>query len=123
MGPNLTNGSTVRQFPSDADQVDFVSSGSVNGKRYGQQGQGSGRMPGFGQLLTAGADPGHRRLRAGALMGLTSVLAFGWNPEIRGILFLVVGIVVLMGSVYLLLGTNLGARLGFLVTLAALFGG
>ena len=42
----------MRQFPSDADQVDFVSSGSVNGKQYGQQGQGSGRMPGFGQLLT-----------------------------------------------------------------------
>ena len=52
MGPNLTSGSTVRQFPSDSDQVDFVSAGSVNGKRYGQQGQGSGRMPGFGQMLT-----------------------------------------------------------------------
>lgn len=55
-------------------------------------------------------------------MGLATVLAFGWNPEIRGILFLAVGIVVLCGSVYMLLGTNLGARLGFLVAVAGLFG-
>jgi len=56
-------------------------------------------------------------------MGMaTTVLAFGWNPEIKGILFLVVGFVVLCGSVYLLLATNLGARLGLLVALAALFG-
>lgn len=52
MGPNLTNGATVRQFPNAADHEDFISTGSVNGKRYGQQGQGSGRMPGFGQMLT-----------------------------------------------------------------------
>ena len=32
------------------------------------------------------------------------------------------GVVVLMGSVYLLLGTNLGARLGFLVAISAIFG-
>ncbi len=52
MGPNLTGGSTVRQFPSASDQFDFVTAGSELGKKYGQQGQGSGRMPGFGQLLT-----------------------------------------------------------------------
>jgi mono/diheme cytochrome c family protein len=52
MGPNLTAGSTVRQFPNASDQVAFIQSGSENGKRYGQQGQGSGRMPGYGQLLT-----------------------------------------------------------------------
>ena len=34
------------------DHVEFIETGSENGKRYGQQGQGSGRMPGFGQLLT-----------------------------------------------------------------------
>jgi mono/diheme cytochrome c family protein len=51
-GPNLSNGSTVRQFPNAADHVLFVDQGSVQGKRYGQQGQGTGRMPGFGQMLS-----------------------------------------------------------------------
>jgi cytochrome c553 len=32
-----------------ADQVKFVTEGSVDGKRYGVHGQGSGKMPGFGQ--------------------------------------------------------------------------
>jgi mono/diheme cytochrome c family protein len=53
MGPNLTNGSEVRQFPNQSDQIAFVGTGSEDGKKYGQQGQGSGRMPGFGQELTA----------------------------------------------------------------------
>lgn len=52
MGPNLTNGAEPRQFPSVEDQVAFVKSGSDNGKKYGSQGQGSGKMPGFGTLLT-----------------------------------------------------------------------
>jgi mono/diheme cytochrome c family protein len=52
MGPNLTNGDTIRQFPVEDDHVKFVETGSEDGKKYGQQGQGSGRMPGFGQLLT-----------------------------------------------------------------------
>ena len=30
----------------------FVTDGSENGKRYGAQGQGTGRMPGFGQVYT-----------------------------------------------------------------------
>jgi mono/diheme cytochrome c family protein len=51
-GWNLTGGSTVRQFPDQADMVDFVSSGSEFGKRYGVQGQGNGRMPAFGAMLT-----------------------------------------------------------------------
>jgi mono/diheme cytochrome c family protein len=53
LGPNLTNGDTVRQFPNEDDHVTFIETGSEDGKKYGQQGQGSGRMPGFGQLLTA----------------------------------------------------------------------
>jgi hypothetical protein len=55
---------------------------------------------------------------------LHSVLAFSieWDPGLRGVLVLVVGIGVLVGSVYMLLSTNLGARLGFLVTIAALSG-
>jgi hypothetical protein len=51
-----------------------------------------------------------------------TVLAFGWNPEIRGLTTVVIGIVALCGSVYLLLATNLGTRLGFLVAFAGLFG-
>lgn len=45
-----------------------------------------------------------------------------WDPQIRGFLAVGVGVVVLLGSVYLLLGTNLGARLGFLVAVSAIFG-
>lgn len=56
-------------------------------------------------------------------MDLIPVLAgIAWDPEIRGILSVLVGVVVLVGSVYLLLSTNMGARLGVLVSLAALFG-
>ncbi len=55
-------------------------------------------------------------------MSLASILAISWEPEIRGILIVVIGIVTFMGSVYLVLGTNLGARLGFMVTLAGLMG-
>jgi hypothetical protein len=45
-----------------------------------------------------------------------------WDPGIRGVLVVVVGITVLMGSVYAILATNLGARLGFLVAVGALSG-
>jgi hypothetical protein len=45
-----------------------------------------------------------------------------WDPQIRGFLAVAVGVVILMGSVYLLLGTNLGSRLGFLVAMSAIFG-
>jgi len=45
-----------------------------------------------------------------------------WTPGIRGILVVLVGVVVLCGSVYLILSTNLGARLGLLVALTGLFG-
>jgi mono/diheme cytochrome c family protein len=51
-GWNLTAGSTVRTFPDQAEMIDFVSAGSEYGRRYGVQSQGSGRMPGFGAMLT-----------------------------------------------------------------------
>ena len=38
-----------------------------------------------------------------------------WYPTILGILVVVAGVGLFCGSIYLLLGTNLGARLGFLV--------
>ena len=52
LGPNLTGGSSVRQFPSQQDMITFISGGSELGKKYGEQGQGSGRMPGFGGIYT-----------------------------------------------------------------------
>jgi mono/diheme cytochrome c family protein len=52
MGWNLTGGATNTHFPSETDMINFIKSGSTNGKKYGMQGQGSGRMPGFGHMLT-----------------------------------------------------------------------
>ncbi len=51
-GWNLTGGSTVDHFPNETDMINFIKAGSEMGKRYGTQGQGSGRMPGFGSSLT-----------------------------------------------------------------------
>jgi hypothetical protein len=53
---------------------------------------------------------------------MATLAAIAWDPEIRNILAVTVGIGVLIGSVYLLIGTNVGARTGLLVTLCALFG-
>jgi len=43
-----------------------------------------------------------------------------WNPTIIGVLTVVAAVGLFCGSVYLLLGTNLGARLGFLVAFSGL---
>ena len=51
-GWNLTGGSVNSHFPNEADMITFIKGGSTNGKRYGMQAQGSGRMPGFGHMLT-----------------------------------------------------------------------
>lgn len=68
-GPNLTNGSELRQFPNIADQVEYITKGAEYGKAYGTRGIGSmapairldvetagaaqqgGGMPMFGQML------------------------------------------------------------------------
>jgi hypothetical protein len=52
----------------------------------------------------------------------TTLAGIAWDPHLRGALAVMVGIGVLCGSVYLILGTNLGARLGFLVAMAGLAG-
>jgi hypothetical protein len=52
----------------------------------------------------------------------TTLLAINWSPELRGILIVIIAVAVLMGSVYMILATNLGARLGFLVALTGLAG-
>lgn len=51
-GPNLTGDVTVRQFPDIEDHVDFILNGSDFQAAYGTRGIGSGRMPGFAQVLT-----------------------------------------------------------------------
>ena len=47
-GPNLTNGGTLGQFPNPALMESFIAGGSELGIQYGNAGQGSGQMPGFG---------------------------------------------------------------------------
>jgi mono/diheme cytochrome c family protein len=73
LGFNLCDGATERQFPAEdpparevnetdeeyaertsgfhplQDMIDFVTAGSEDGIGYGRRGQGSGKMPGFGQ--------------------------------------------------------------------------
>ena len=48
--------------------------------------------------------------------------ALTWDPELRGALIVVVAVSILCGSVYLLLMTNTGSRLGFLLSMAGLVG-
>lgn len=53
---------------------------------------------------------------------LSALLSIDFNPGIRGILVVLVMFVFLIGGTYLLVGSNLGARLGFLVVASALAG-
>ena len=55
-------------------------------------------------------------------MNSLAMLAVSWEPELRGYVVVIIAAVVLIGGSYLVVGTNLGARLGFLVVLAGLFG-
>lgn len=51
-GPDLTGGATLRQFPTVAQHVSWVTETVEIGKQYGQRGISSGRMPYFGDTLT-----------------------------------------------------------------------
>lgn len=55
-------------------------------------------------------------------MHLLSILAISWEPELRGYVVVLIAAGVLIGGTYLVVGTNLGARLGVLVVLGGLFG-
>ncbi len=56
-------------------------------------------------------------------MGGVGLLAgIGWDPEIRGFLTVALAGALLVGTVWLLLITNTGIRLGSLIALAGLFG-
>jgi hypothetical protein len=62
---------------------------------------------------------------------LTSLVTIGqaepihrtiWYPTILGVLVVVAGVVLFIGSIYVILGTNMGARLAFLATFSGLMG-
>lgn len=52
-GPALRDGRSLIQFPGIDDQISFIITGSQNAVGYGVNGIGSGRMPGFGNVLSA----------------------------------------------------------------------
>jgi hypothetical protein len=54
--------------------------------------------------------------------GLEILAALSWNPQVKGALYVAIAIVTLAGSAYMLLATNMGARLGFLLAAAGFFG-
>ncbi|MFV1989896.1 MAG: cytochrome c [Acidimicrobiales bacterium] len=52
-GPRLTVEGLARQFLLPQEQIDFITKGSGRNAAYGERGNGSGRMPGYGEILTA----------------------------------------------------------------------
>lgn len=52
----------------------------------------------------------------------SALLALSWNPQVRGGLYVLLSVVILCGSGVLILGTNLGGRLGFQAAAAGLTG-
>lgn len=60
------------------------------------------------------------------LLASVATVAFidgtGFDPFFRGLLSVLTGLVVLVGSTYLIVATNTGARMGFLISAAGLFG-
>jgi len=53
---------------------------------------------------------------------LSTLLAVNFQPTIRGIVVVLIMFMCLIGTTYLIMATNVGARLGFLITAAALAG-
>ncbi len=53
---------------------------------------------------------------------LDLIAGIAWDPNIRGVLVVLTGISVLFGSIWFIVSTNSGFRLGTLLSLAALFG-
>lgn len=55
-------------------------------------------------------------------MSVHALAALSWEPQIKGALYVLIAVVVLPGSAYLLLTTNVGSRLGIQLAAAGLFG-
>lgn len=51
----------------------------------------------------------------------STLAAIGFDPEIRGILVVATGVIVLLGSIWMILSTNSGVRVGTLLALAGFF--
>lgn len=58
----------------------------------------------------------------GHLGGVLATTIFVWDPFLRGICIIALFVILLPGSVYLVLSTDIGGRLGFLVMAAAMSG-
>jgi hypothetical protein len=56
------------------------------------------------------------------LPDVSIIAGLAWDPGIRGILTVALGVAILLGSVYVIVATNTGARLGMLIALGSLFG-
>ena len=56
------------------------------------------------------------------LHAVSLLAALSWDPQVRGFLIVVAAIAILPGTIYLLLSTNVGARIGFLLAIAGLSG-
>jgi mono/diheme cytochrome c family protein len=67
MGPNLTNGATLRQFPTAESQIGFVTTYAPYGTPYGTFGLSEGAMPGFGANPNA-QDPDTARMSVDQVM-------------------------------------------------------
>ena len=53
LGPSLRDGRAVTQFLDATEMYDFLAAGTESGVGYGINGVGSGRMPGWGTILSA----------------------------------------------------------------------
>lgn len=56
------------------------------------------------------------------MVAADTLAALTWDPQIRGALIVLTAVVILCGSVFMLLATNSGLRIGFLLAAAGLMG-
>ena len=115
-GWNLTGGSTNNHFATEADMVAFIKSGSEEGKLYGRNGQGTRPHAGIRHRCspTSRSKPSSNTYGAcdvdvGDCLGTRDPRSCSPSSS---------RVVVLCGSIYLIMATNMGARLAFLVALA-----
>ena len=125
-GWNLTGGSENAHFPNEADLVEFVQTGSEHGVGYAPQARAPGACPAFGTMLTDEQIQAIVEYVRGLLMSRSprspaSSPSTG-SPSSAACSSSSSPSRLFCGSIYLLLATNLGARLGFLVALTGLAG-
>ena len=59
---------------------------------------------------------------ASVLSAISALAAISFDNEVRGLLTVLLGSAILMGSVWLIISTNTGFRLGSLIAISAIFG-